>query len=344
MAAYIQKTGLIPIGPGSGVLFATQYPDMMARAPETAIISPSLKRNVYWDLSLKKATGIMSILNFIQKVSFVPYAITVITAMLVEIKSTFTEWKNSIYAEKGIQCQDCHMNTVGFLLQGKPVYDSGCAVNPSNIVRAPDRPKLYTHSFPGAHSRTQIFGAGVITLNMETEKTIASPGDEMTIYVFIDNSRTGHKMPSGSADLRQLWLKVEVYNGDKIMPVPALMEGPDTYDVAGKGPFDQEILGEDIPKGARIYRAIFIDKKGMQTLSSYDAVNIAFDNRLNASELRRETYHFTVPKDVKGKLTVKASLNYLPYPSSFSQRFGLPGPEAFEISSTRKEIHIKQEQ
>lgn len=260
----------------------------------------------------------------------------------LEIKSTFTEWKNSLYAEKKIQCQDCHMNTVGFLLLGKPVYEPGCAVNPSStIVRAPVRPKLYTHSFPGAHSKIQILGTGVITLHMETEKPLVSPGDEITIYIFVDNSRTGHKMPSGSADLRQLWLELEASNGDKIIPIPALPAGADTYDVAGKGPFDQEILGEDIPKGTRIYRAIFVDKTGIQTLSSYNAVRIAFDNRLNASELRRETYHFIVPKDARGKLTVKASLNYLPYPSSFSRRFGLPKPESFEISSARKEIQLK---
>ena len=259
----------------------------------------------------------------------------------LEVKATYTEWKNSAYAEKKIQCQDCHMNTVGFLLQGKPVYESGCAVNPYSVFgRAPDRPKLYTHSFPGAHSKMQILGTGDITLNMETKKPIASPGDEITIYIFIDNSRTGHKMPSGSADLRQLWLELEARNGDMIISIPAPL-GVGTYDVIGKGPFDQEILGEDIPKGTRIYRAIFVDKAGIQTLSSYNAVRITFDNRLNASELRRETYHFKVPDDVKGKLTVKASLNYLPYPSSFSNRFGLPKPESFEISSIRKEIPLK---
>ena len=233
------------------------------------------------------------------------------------------------------------MNTVGLLLQGKPVYEFGCAVNPSTIVRAPDRPKLYTHSFPGAHSKTQILGTGVITLHMETKKPIVSPGDEITIYIFIDNSRTGHKMPSGSADLRQLWLELEACNGDMIISVPALSLGVDTYDVTGKGPFDQEILGEDIPKGTRIYRAIFVDKAGIQTLSSYNAVRIAFDNRLNASELRLETYYFKVPKDFKGKLTLRASLNYLPYPSSFSRRFDLPKPESFKISSITKEIPLK---
>lgn len=260
----------------------------------------------------------------------------------LETKSTFTEWKNSIYAEKKIQCQDCHMNTNGFLTEGKSVYEQGCAVSPySWIVRAPDRPRLYTHRFPGAHSKTQISGTGGITLHIETEKPVVSPGDEVKIYIFIDNSKTGHKMPSGSADLRQLWLQLEAYDGYKTIPIPAPSMGADTYDVTGKGPFDQKVLGEDIPKGTRIYRAILVDKADIQTLSSYNAVRIIFDNRLNASELRKETYYFKVPKNVKNKIILRASLNYLPYPSSFSRRFGLPIPEVFKITFTSKELPLK---
>jgi hypothetical protein len=176
---------------------------------------------------------------------------------------------------------------------------------------------------------------------METDKPMVLPGDEITIYVFIDNSKTGHKMPSGSADLRQLWLELWAYNGDKIIFIPAHSNEAEAYDVTGKGLFDQGILGEDIPQGARIYRAIFLDNAGNQTLSSYDAVKIAFDNRLNAAELRRETYHFKVPLNAKSKITLKASLNYLPYPSSFSHRFGLPNPDFFEITSTKRDIPLK---
>jgi hypothetical protein len=260
----------------------------------------------------------------------------------LEIKSTFTEWKNSPCAEKNIQCQDCHMNAVGFLAGGKPVYEQGCAVNPYKVFRrATERPRLYTHRFPGAHSKTQISGTGDITVRIETEKPVVSPGEEITIHVFVDNSKTGHKMPSGSADLRLLWLQFDAFNGDERIPIPALSTGTGTYDVAGKGPDDVSILGDDIPRGARIYRAIFVDKTGRQTLSSYNAVRIIFDNRLNAAELRRETYSFKVPDNVKGRIALRASLNYLPYPSSFSRRFGLPKPESWEITSESRELPLK---
>jgi hypothetical protein len=84
-----------------------------------------------------------------------------------------------------------------------------------------------------------------------------------------------------------------------------------------------------------------VDEKRKQTLSSHNAVSIIFDNRLNASEIRKETYEFKIPQNVKGRITLRASLNYLPYPSSFSNRFGLPKPELFEVATIRKEIDLQ---
>ncbi len=260
----------------------------------------------------------------------------------LQIKSTFTEWENSIFADNEIQCQDCHMNAMGFLLDWRPVYESGPAVDPSEtFVRARNRSRLYTHRFPGSHSETQIVETGDIALYIETERPVASPGDEIRITVYVDNSGTGHKMPSGSAELRHLWLELVAYNGKERIPVPAIALGTDGYDVKGNGSIDQEILGEDIPAGTRIYRTILVDTTDRQTLSSYDAVKVLFDNRLNAAELRAETYYLKVPEYAGDHLTLKANLNYLPYPSSFSRRFGLPKPDSWKITSASKTLLIK---
>ncbi|HSB70654.1 MAG TPA: multiheme c-type cytochrome [Candidatus Methylomirabilis sp.] len=258
----------------------------------------------------------------------------------LEIKSTYTEWKGSRYAREGIQCQDCHMTVYGFLTGGKATYGSGQAAH-MILGTAPDRSRLYTHRFPGAHSKTQVKGA--ITLDIDTGRTSASPGDEIAVRVLIDNERTGHKMPSGSADLRQLWLDLQADIGGKRISIPA---GParrtDAHDVVGGGSFDQLLLGQDIPKGSRIYRAIFVDETGKPTLSSYDAVEVVFDNRLDAGEIREERYHLTVPADARGTLRLQASLNYLPYPSSFSRRLGLGMAESVEVASTQKSLSIRR--
>jgi cytochrome c554/c'-like protein len=256
----------------------------------------------------------------------------------LEIKSTFTEWRNSRYAREGIQCQDCHMTVYGFQTGGKPTYGSGQAAHmtPGN---APERSRLYTHRFPGAHSKTQVMGA--ITLAIKSERASAFPGDEMIVRVLIDNERTGHKMPSGSIDLRQLWLSLEASLGGRMIPVPARPASRlNAHDVVGSGSFDQMLLGLDIPRGSRIYRAILVDGAGRPTFASYDAVRIVFDNRLDAGEIREETYHLTIPADAKGTVQLRARLNYLPYPSSFSNRFGLRRPESVEIAFAEMDLPL----
>ncbi|NOZ68300.1 MAG: hypothetical protein GXP46_03450 [Deferribacteres bacterium] len=257
----------------------------------------------------------------------------------LEIMSTFTEWRNSIYAAKGIQCQDCHMNVRGFLTAGKPVYESGKAAR-MRLGYAPYRKRLYTHRFPGAHSRTQVEGA--LTLDMGTEVQAARPGSEITVTVYVDNSKTGHRMPSGSAELRLLYLDIYAGYGDRRIPLPAVTKTTSMYDVSGKGRFDGSILGDGFPPGRRIYRAVCIDKNGRQTLSSYDAVSIAFDNRLNAAEVRKETYRFRIPGDAKGILSLSARLYYLSYPAPFAARLGLPAAEPVEIASVTKDIAIDE--
>jgi hypothetical protein len=257
----------------------------------------------------------------------------------LEINSTYKEWNDSRYAKEGIQCQDCHMNVKGFLVEEKPVYETGKAARTS-LARPPDRSKLYTHRFPGAHSRTQLDVA--LTLDIKVEEMTPEAGDGIMIYIFVDNSRTGHKMPSGSAELRLLFLELNAHVMDNVIFIPAAIKmGSSGYDISGKEAFDKEILGDVIPKGSRIYRTVFVDKTGSQTVSSYKAAKKIFDNRLNPSEIRKEAYYFKIPEDVKGALTLVANLYYLPYPASFARQLGLPEPEAFVIASSRKFIVVK---
>ena len=259
----------------------------------------------------------------------------------LKIKATFTEWQESIFAKQGVQCQDCHMNVDGFLTAGKPRFASGMAADMS-LGSAPQRDRLYTHQFPGAHSRTQIEGA--ITLAIEANSPKDSPDHTLALDVAVDNSRTGHSMPSGSADLRLLWMEVIVRIGDEPIGKPAVIlepEAPDelnAYSLAGRGRFDSILLGPEIPKGSRIYRAVFIDGAGQATLDSYNAVAKLFDNRLKAAEKRKESYRFTIPEGAKGDITIKATLKYLPYSSTFTARFGLPSPSPSSWRSGRSTL------
>jgi len=262
----------------------------------------------------------------------------------LEIKATFREWKDSPYQEKGIECQDCHMNVQGFLTAGEPVYQSGQAAQTS-LADPPYRSKIYTHEFSGAHSRTQVVGA--LTLKIEVEEKAVSAGDEMEVVVFVDNSRTGHNMPSGSAELRFLWLELRAYSfGDRSMKaipieVSADLEGKDGYGVFGGSEIDRDVSKDDVTQGSRVYRAILVDESGKQTLSSYDATRVIFDNRLSAAEVRKEVYHFRIPENAKRRLLIYADLYYFSYPGSFARSLGLPKAEGVVIASAKKVISLE---
>jgi hypothetical protein len=256
-----------------------------------------------------------------------------------QIKATFTEWLESDFARQGVHCQDCHMNVDGFLTAGKPRFSSGKAANMS-LGSSPERVRLYTHQFPGAHSKTQVEGAIELTIQaapMNSSRMIA-------IEITVDNTRTGHSMPSGSADLRLLWLEVTARFGDRLLTLPAGVVGPeathetDSYSLSGHGKFDARLVGPEIPNGSRVYRAIFTDAEGQATLDSYDAVAKLFDNRLKAAEQRKESYRLTIPEGVKGDPMIEATLKYLSYSSTFADRLGLPKAEPVIVA--RREMRL----
>jgi len=231
------------------------------------------------------------------------------------------------------------MNARGFLVADEPEYESGKA-SYSLLGHSPYREKLYTHSFPGAHTREQIEGA--IKLTIEFNSSEALPGKDIMIKIKIDNSRTGHKMPTGSSDLRFMYLELKAVSGDKVISIPAgPVSGMTGYDVTGFRMSDAETLGNDIAKGMRIYRSIFVDSMDRPTLSSYSAVKIIFDNRIDACEVREENYEFFIPEDAGKSMSVEARLYYMPYPFSFAEQLELPKPEAFVISSVTGKLDLK---
>lgn len=211
-----------------------------------------------------------------------------------------------------------------------------------SLGRSPERERLYTHQFPGAHSKTQVEGA--IELTIEATPMEASQSGTMDIDITVDNSRTGHSMPSGSADIRLLWLEVTARIGDRLVILPSGAAGPGStansgsYSIAGYGGSDALLIGPEIPKGSRVYRAIFVDAGGQVTLNSYDAVAKLFDNRLSAAEKRNESYRLTLPEGVKGDISIEATLKYLPYSSIFADRLGLPKPEAVIVAQRKLKL------
>jgi hypothetical protein len=267
----------------------------------------------------------------------------------LSVKSTYDEWRESIYGMSGsasiITCQECHMSKDGYLRNGSAEFERGQAAH-MNIGSAEkkqkEHDKLYNHSFPGAHSVSQQLDALSIDFRVGSRSLDAS--GLLPFSVLINNERTGHKMPSGSSDLRFMWLVVTATGDDgtkiSFWHRPKTATGID-YSLAGSSPDDAAILGKDVPTGSRLYRNVLVNADGRQSLYQSDAVKSVFDNRLAAKELRKETYYLKPPTKFSGKVTLTANLYYKGAPSSFTKRMQVPDFTPVLVASHTKHISVE---
>jgi hypothetical protein len=152
-------------------------------------------------------------------------------------------------------------------------------------------------------------------------KTNVRLGEELIIKVNVTNTKAGHKFPSSSPNLRQLWLEVNAIDSKKKTPVLLRIEEgkPALYDITSNESAYKDIERDALPEGNRIYHSVFIDKNNQHTYTFYDAVKVAFDNRLKPKETRTETYKWKIPSDTPiGEVIISARLNYRSMPQSLA--------------------------
>lgn len=246
----------------------------------------------------------------------------------LRVKATFSEWKESAFAKQGIQCQDCHMSRDGVFVDGGR-YESG-QVSADALSRAPSRDRIYSHRFPGIHSGAPVEGAVGVRFVRPPERHPA--GEPLTLSVVVDNTHTAHCLPTGSADLRLLWLEVTAKVSGREIPIAPENRARGTWAAVGENREDALVIGSDVPAGARLYRAVYFDRRNRQTLASFDATSIAFDNRLRPGEKRLEGYTFEVPRDAAGTLEVEARLRYRSFPTSLARELDVEPPATVVVA------------
>jgi len=254
----------------------------------------------------------------------------------VRVKATFSEWKESAFAKKGVQCQDCHMSKDGVFVDGGR-YESG-QVSTDSLSHAPSRDKIYSHRFPGIHSGAAVEGAVGLRIGKTPDRVPA--GRPFTLSVIVDNGNTAHCLPTGSADLRLLWLEVTVRIGGRAIALPAENRARGTWAAVGENSDDALLLGGDVPVGARLYRAVFFDRKNHQTLASFDATSIAFDNRLQPGEKRTEGYTVDLPRDATGTIEIDARLRYRAFPTSLARELDVTPPAVVDVAHASGQLAI----
>jgi len=160
------------------------------------------------------------------------------------------------------------------------------------------------------------------------------------------NAKAGHKIPSGSAEERVLWLDIEAVDAKgKSYHLSVDRKGfPDEeYTIASDTALAYQDIGDikglpdfkglkrdgDVPAGDRIFRLPYFDPKGRMTISQWNTAKFGTDYRLAPLQAVTETYTWKLPDGVPpGPVTVTAKIWYSRLVSSVAQYLKVPAEES----------------
>lgn len=115
----------------------------------------------------------------------------------VKVLSTYTEWQESVYPERGIQCQNCHMpETLERFVNAD--------------IRATNR-FAHAHDFRGGHSQIKLEKAATLSIS------IARKDERLVVDAFVTNEEAGHSLPTGIPTRKVvLLLTLKDENGNRL--------------------------------------------------------------------------------------------------------------------------------
>ena len=218
------------------------------------------------------------------------------------LETPYEEWKagpyNTCDPEDRVTCQGCHM----YHRPGVPA--TGSTTRPKNPGKAvsdgPEREHIFTHYFVGGNSLIPARHGSRIHSDMAVERLKNSAelsidtgrAGKGIVTVTIRNTGAGHKLPTGLADVRQMWLEVTVRN-----PAGKILYKSGHADASG-------YLGSDVV----LYHTVFGDGRGRPVLNIAKAREVLKDNRIPPMGQVEEK--FTLPGSLRGNFTVNARLLY----------------------------------
>jgi hypothetical protein len=230
----------------------------------------------------------------------------------VPLEPTYDEWLASPYPAEGKTCQSCHMPVV----QARRA-DSGL---PQPVAAHGSIPGVLS-SLPGvAQDPTLLQQAAELRLDLER-------GAAWQVVVRVTNRGAGHKLPTGAADLRQVWLEVTL------------------RDAAGRvvqqhGGVDR--FGMLTPETVQ-FRKVLGDAQGrpIDLHRFWVATQILADTRLAPRETRRIAFRFAAPPTAEGPYTIEARLLYrdvAPAFAEFALNQPMPDLPAHEMAAQRMSV------
>lgn len=255
------------------------------------------------------------------------------------IEKTYEEWRGSIYATKGIQCQDCHMQPVELAVKTARSLEK--VPNPGQVSkRSPQRDHVYSHTFVGGnYLMTKLLGSSqhaemaeqmlknAASLELELPEQ-AAPGSLVNLRVKVNNETAGHNLPTSLVEVRQMWLDIQVVDA----------AGGELY---RSGAVDAQ---GNIDRDAVLFHGIAVDEKGQPTVKPWEMVRFSYFHTVPPKGHTLERFAFLVPPGAKGPIEVRATLRYRLCPQDLA--IALLGKDAptipiVDMTSAKKTVALR---
>jgi len=257
----------------------------------------------------------------------------------VFVKSTQLEWKEGPHGRAGIVCQDCHM---------PPARGRSARMGAEHA-------DVRQHLFHGAHDPGKLAGVAEVRIHPETREV--EPGDPIRLTAVVVNAKAGHKVPSGSAEERVVWLHVEAKDAKgKVWPLRVDRKGfageewtiadgkalayQDIGDIKGLPDFKGLPRDGLVPDGDRIFRLPYFDEKGRMTIAQWNTAKLGTDYRLAPLQAVSETFSWSPPDLPPGPVTVTATVWYSRLVSSVAEFMKVPREEYEPVLIARHETTL----
>jgi hypothetical protein len=202
------------------------------------------------------------------------------------VDDTYDSWRQSSYAQSGLQCQDCHM---------KPFTDSifVSGIGFADAVRR-DPERLFNHLF----RRTGLVDSSeTAVLHIRSELD----GDSLSLETAVTNRHAGHNLPTG-VTFRNILLVILIDNGGVR---PEQRSGDRLPEFAGVGPVEE---GNYIGLPGKAFALVAADSGGVWPAPNWLATSILHDSRIPPDGTDNGRFVFSV--DPTKPISITATLFY----------------------------------
>jgi hypothetical protein len=244
------------------------------------------------------------------------------------LSATYSEWKASPLAARGVQCQHCHMTPGPGVTRPNPGFAATGAPK--------KREHISTHYMAGSDvfALRQAGAAEHARLAEENSRAAAElflglppslrPYQPGSINVRVRNSGAGHYLPTGLSLFREMWLELVV------------------RDEQGKVLFQSGVVSADgkIPAGSVTFGVAFADAAGRETTSLWLARGVLRDRRVPPQKYVDEK--FEVPGLTRpGTLHVRARLLRRGVLVRMQENPKLKDFPVIEMAAVSGQVHVK---